>query len=105
MLTKHLVWDDGILIGYVGYSTSSDMWNEQVELTREAVVTAPRRECSAQPADSTTPHPLVKAHVDGWDFLYCRGCRCLIPPPLDEGGYAYVDYPPEWLQHLTSAQK
>ena len=90
-------------IGWVGYCTVSDIWSDMICPTvDDCTRSTPWRTCSAPPyVDGREPHPLTWVDViEPWDdtpyrTLACLECRCIIPPPHD--GYAYLDYPAEWV--------
>jgi hypothetical protein len=99
---RHRVTVNGEVVGWVGYSSTSDTWCHSVVPTiEECSRRAPWVDCTHPPDVDGEPHAHVMAAVDHEAFglhcelLYCPTCRAIIPPPHD--GYVYLDYPAEWL--------
>ena len=100
MIERHPVTRNGVIIGYVGYTTVTDVWFPFVEEDPNEAVLGAYRCCTHPPDVDGTPHKfqMVKVtdpYYTSWPFIYCPTCRCLIQPPHD--GYAYDEYPAEWL--------
>lgn len=110
MTEVHEVRVAGIVVGVAGYHTVSDILGEEIYATRDDLHAGyDKRSGEAhcvRPPYGENPHPMVWADLhelrggvadesNPSRYLYCSFCRCLVTPPHD--GYAYGDYPAEWL--------
>lgn len=105
-MERHRVTAGAEPIGWVAYETASDIWVPTVWPTKESIARGAWRDCLRPPDVDGTPHRLRIVNVDDHGtsmgpFLYCPTCACLVPPPHD--GYAYGDYPIEWMTLVDGA--